>query len=219
MRFVLTVLIVTLFTGDLCCAQGLFGERTLGRSLGRRAGPGAAAAGSASGVVSEGQRFLRGEREATNFVGSSAGGGGASGFVGGTTAVTSAVSSVAGLTQEVRPPLNRPRIVRTTGLYPERLSLGDDELQTASDSRVSAPPVSSAVLSVIQMRGLTIEVSPEERSATLRGVVPSEHERQTTELLVMLEPSIQNVRNELTVDPNCPPVPMLRRPARGSVDR
>ena len=60
---------------------------------------------------------------------------------------------------------------------------------------------------LIQSRSLTIEVSPEGHSAILRGAVPSEHDRQTTELLVMLEPGIQKVENELTVDSTLPPVP------------
>jgi osmotically-inducible protein OsmY len=66
-------------------------------------------------------------------------------------------------------------------------------------------------LSFIQSRSVTIEVSPEDHSAILRGAVPSEADRQQTELLVMFEPGIQKVVNELTVDSNLPPIPRRRR--------
>ena len=198
------VLIATM--ADACHAQGLFGQRDLGGSLSQRSTPGSAAA---SGTESGGQRFLRGERSVSDFVG-----GAAAGFVGRQSATTATTSSVTGLREEARPPLNRRRVIRQGGLYAERLQLMPD-----SQSQFSAdqPPreLSQSLQSLIQSRSLTIEVSSEGHSAILRGAVPSEHDRQTAELLVMFEPGIQKVENELTVDSTLPPVPH-GRPGRKS---
>ena len=114
------------------------------------------------------------------------------------------MSSIAGLTEESRPPLNRPRIIRPAGLYAERLTLASD-LQIPAHPEPMPLQLSESLQSFIQSRSLTIEVSPEGHSATLRGAVPSEVDRQKTELLVMFEPGIQKVVNELTVDPKLPP--------------
>ncbi len=185
--------------------QGLFGQRTLGRSLSRRAGPQA----TVPGTVDQNRRFLRDQRSATDFVGSAPSGGGAAGFVGGQSAVTAAVSSVLGLQEEVRAPLNRPRIIRPTGLYPERLSIDQNSLGDAN-SQPDLRPLSESLQSIMETRGVTIEVSPATGSATLRGEVPSEEDRKTTELLVMLEPEIQTVVNDLKVNPSLPPYPTRR---------
>jgi len=172
-----------------CEAQGLFGERMLGRAVSKRSSP-----QSTAGSAGSGRRFLREERSVTDFVGSAIAREAAGRFVGGQSAASAPVSSIAGLTEEARPPLNRPRIIRPAGLYAERLTL----------------QLSESLQSLIQSRSVTIEVSPEGHSATLRGAVPSEHDRQTTELLVMFEPGIQMVVNELTVDSTLPPI--QRRP-------
>jgi hypothetical protein len=205
---VLTFLILILILhSDVCQAQGMFGERRLGSALSRQARPGASAA--APGVVNGGRRFLRDQRAVTDFVGSAIAQEAAANFVGGQSAVTSAVSSVTGLVEEFRPPMNRPRIVRPSGLYAERLTLSSDTLSNSespqSDVELAAAALSPSLRSFIQSRSVTIEVFPADHSATLRGAVPSEHDRQTTELFVLLEPGIQIVRNELTVDPALPP--------------
>lgn len=186
--------------------QGLFGQRSLGRSLSRRAGPQASAA---TGIVDQNRRFLRDQRSPTEFVGGGPGGGGAAGFVGGQSAVTSAVSSVVGLREEIRVPVNRPRIARSTGLYPERLSIETAPVTGQNDT--SGAVISNSLAAIMADRQVTIEVSQADRSATLRGAVPSEEDRRTTELLVMLEPGIQTIVNELTVDPTLTPFP-VRRP-------
>lgn len=213
MRTCYTLLALYLFAmiADTCPAQGMFGKRELGQSVSKRVGPGST--GAAPGTVGSGRRFLRDERTAADFVGSTASGGGAAGFVGGNSAVTAAISAVSGLVEEARPPLNRPRSVRPTGLYAERLTLSSGLLDS-STVQANATPLSPSLLSLIQTRSVTIEVSAEGRSATLRGAVPSEHDRQTTELLVMLEPGIQKVENALTVDPTLPPIQRLQRRSR-----
>jgi hypothetical protein len=196
-------------TVNTCSAQGLFGQRQLGGGVSRRNSP--AASSATPGSVTEGRRFSREARTVRDFVGGATAESGAPAFVGGNTAVTAAISSITGLREEVRVPLNRPRIIRPTGLYAERLSVSGDILEPVnlpSDAVLISPSLES----LIQSRSVTIEVSREDRSATLRGAVPSEHDRQTTELLVMLEPGIQTVVNELTVDTALPSLqPSLRR--------
>ena len=200
---------------DSCQAQGLFGQRSLGGSLSKRSRPGATAASqSTPGTVESGRRFLREERSVSDFVGSNTTAEAASGFVGGQSAATAAVSSVTGLTEEARPPLNRPRIIRPTGLYAERLTLSSDVFDvgsTSSSISEDTPRISESLQSFIQARSVTIEVSPADHSAILRGAVPSEADRQQTELLVMFEPGIRKVVNELTVDSSLPPIPRRRR--------
>ncbi len=202
-----------LLLSDSCNAQGLFGQRSLGGSLSKRSRPGAGTA-TTPGTVESGRRFLRDERSVSDFVGSNTTAEAASGFVGGQSAVTAAVSSITGLTEEARPPLNRPRIIRPTGIYAERLTLAPEVLNDITgslDNPVDAPRISESLQSFIQSRSLTIEVSRADHSAILRGAVPSEADRQQTELLVMFEPGIQKVVNELTVDSSLPPIPRRRR--------
>ena len=213
MRFatpIFTVLLTVLIS-EAGFAQGLFGQRDLGSSIGKRPGPRAtAAAGETTpGVIDANRRFVRGARTANDFVGSNTSADAAAEFVGGQGIATTAMSSVAGLTEEVRPPLNRPRIVRPTGLYAERLTLIGEAVQQRQTAAVQ-PPLSEGLLSFTQSHSLTIEVSLEDHSAILRGAVASERDRQTTQLLVMFEPGIQKVENQLTVDPTLPP--LQRRP-------
>ena len=135
--------------------------------------------------------------------------------MGGQSTATTAVSSVVGLREEARPRLNRPRIIRPSGIYAERLTLAADFVSPQSGSLTSStemPRISDSLQSFIQARAVTIEASPEDRSAILRGAVPSEADRRQIELLVMFEPGIQTVVNELTVDSNLPPILRRKRP-------
>jgi osmotically-inducible protein OsmY len=157
---------------------------------------------------------VRDEPSAGDLVGTITAAEAASKFVGRESAVTAAVSSVTGLTEEARAPLNRPRIIRPTGLYAERLTLAPDVANSGTTSQnnvAESSQISESLQSFIQSRSLMIEVSPEDHSAILRGAVPSEADRQQTELLVMFEPGIQKVVNELTVDSSLPPISRRRR--------
>lgn len=213
---VITLVMSASVVPDVCHAQGLFGQRDLGRPVSRRNSPRVSA--EEVGTVTAGRRFLRDERSITDFVGSTASGGGAAGFVGGQSAVTAAVSSITGLREEVRPPVNRPRVVRQAGLYAERLQLAPGTLPPApgGDAVLVSAPLSTPLQSLMESRGLTLEVSPADRQAILRGVVSSAEDRQKFELLVLLEPGIQTVVNQLTVNPSvsppAPPEPGDERP-------
>ena len=49
--------------------------------------------------------------------------------------------------------------------------------------------------------GAPLEVSLEGRTATLRGTVATRHDRALAEQLLLLEPSVARVKNELQVGP------------------
>jgi len=203
----LNTIVLIASMANACYAQGLFGQRDLGSSLSRRTQPGGATAvGTASGA----SRFLRDARAAGDFVGSTAAANAAAGFVGRQSAATTATSAVTGLREEARPPINRLRTVRQGGIYAERLRLSP-EIQSETRAEQRPREFSKGLVAFIQSRSMTIEVSPEGHSVTLRGAVLSEHDRQTTELLVMFEPGIQKVENELIVDPTLPPIRRRQR--------
>jgi hypothetical protein len=106
---------------------------------------------------------------------------------------------------EARPPVNRPRIPRAAGLYPERLSPSPDLNDVAGDIRSrQSVSVSRSVTEYLQTAGMSVEVSPGAQSATVRGAVRSVEDRRKIELLLLLEPGIQSVQNQLTIDPNAP---------------
>lgn len=215
MRPIFFLLLMTMACGfaDFCQAQSLFGDRQLGASSIRRRASLRETQDTSDAAALSG-RFLRDQRTVRDFVGGpvTTATGGAE-FVGGLSAATAASSSVTGLVEEVRPPLNRPRVVRSTGTYAERLSLPPAGTAQRDSLSEATSPMSRALQSLIQERGLTIEVFSADRSATLRGAVPSEHERQTAELLLMLEPGIEKVVNEVTIDPSLTPQNLsARRP-------
>jgi len=207
-----------------CSAQGLFGQRTVGGSISNRnerlAGRAAGSGGSGSGGQGGGgsaatasqaavpQRFLREERQSGGFVGGSTAADAAADFVGREGTAQAAVGSAIGMT-EARPPVNRPRIPRATGLYAERLRPASDLSAAAQSFRARrSASVSNSVTEYLQSAGMSVEVSSAEQSATVRGAVPSDEDRRKIELLLLLEPGIQSVQNQLTVDPQAP------RPAR-----
>ena len=204
-----------------CNAQGLFGQRTVGGSIsnrnerlaGRAAGSGGGQGGGGGGAATASQsavpqRFLREERQSGGFVGGSTAADAAADFVGREGTAQAAVSSAIGMT-EARPPVNRPRIPRVTGLYAERLRPAGDLTAAAQSFRARrSSSVSNSVTEYLQSAGMSVEVSSAEQSATVRGAVPSAEDRRKIELLLLLEPGIQSVQNHLTIDPQAP------RPAR-----
>lgn len=171
----------------------LFGERTLGRSLSRRQ----PVSMESAGTVDSKRRFVRGQKGKNDFVGSSRGG--SQTFVGReqSSTDTTVTSSVTGLREQRSRSVNQPRRISRTGRYPERLVVNFRTPATTPATTISLPP---KLLALIEQRGIRIEVSSADRSATLRGVVSSEHEREIAELIVMFEPSIEKVVNELKVE-------------------
>ena len=212
-----------------CSAQGLFGQRSVGGSISNRnerlAGRAAAGGGGSQGGSGSGggaatasqsavpQRFLREERQSGGFVGGSTAADAAADFVGREGTAEAAVGSAIGMT-EARPPVNRPRIPRVTGLYSERLRPASELNSAATTLRARrSSAVSGSVTDYLQSAGMSVEVSSAEQSAIVRGAVPSAEDRQKIELLLLLEPGIQSVQNQLTIDPQAPR-PSRKPPAK-----
>ncbi len=194
MRCTLSTLFVTtlfLLLSDAASAQ-LFGERTLGQSISRRRSNSM----SAVGTVDPSRRFVRGQRSAGEVVGVNSAA--TQSFVGKEQATPGGVvtSSVAGLREQRRRSVNQPRRISKNGRYPERLRIG---FNTPTPQKGTEVAVSPKLISIMAQRGIQIEVSAATHSAILRGVVPSEHDREIAELLVLFEPGIEKVENELTI--------------------
>lgn len=205
---IISGLLLTGLMAENASAQ-LFGSRTGSRSTQR----------GATQAQSIAERFQREERSTEDFVGRRN-----TDLVGLPTNQTSVISSIAGLREEQRPSLNRPRIHRTAGLYPERLAL-DPALRQSS---LSAAPtgqtertLSPGLKSFMDSRQLDLDASASGQSVGLSGEVASGHERQVAELVLMFEPGIDSVKNGLTVNPNLkrqktgPSDPPSRQPRRG----
>ena len=174
------------------------------------------------GKITGDERFLRDAREATDFVGSDSREGG---FVGGQSAADGEIRSAiegALVRRATDPAINRMRSPPQlqTGMYAPRLRLGftpttlpAPAIETAMIERLS---VSSAIRSTVPL-----EVSMAGRTATLRGTVGSEHEKRLAGLMVLFEPGISKVQNELAVttpESNSPvelpaPAPQKKRPS------
>lgn len=170
------------------------------------------------GEITGDERYLRENRSATDFVGSDSGE--ARGFVGGqdteisAEAIQSAITEPLvrpGATVNVNQPLS-PQVPRSTEMYRPRLSVGFNfTRQTPRDTSLAARTqlrTSHAIHPTAP-----IEVSIAGRTATVRGAVASEHERKLAELLLLFEPGIAEVRNELEVRLPDP------RPAAESLER
>ena len=207
-RLVLATLLYAVCLSGTAAEAQLFGRRTLGGSLSRRQAPSAEEIGS----VTTGRRFLREERNRGEFVGSDRGD--VSGFIGATQGRTTGqvTSSIAGLREEARPNLNRPlRIATGDTVYLSKLE-SDLTISPVADTVKSSEIQRHLELSGESEKWVGIEVSVKGRSATLRGSVVSESDRRQAELLMLFEPGIDFVHNEIQVVapvPKAPP-PLLR---------
>lgn len=219
----------TVMISTLDCYGQLFGERSLGRSLSRRARPSLSSMEEAGTVTSD-RRFLRGQRDRTDFVG----GGDTGSFVGATQGRIegTVTSSTVGLREEARRAVNVPRGPQpATGKYLPRLSpafevsarpapsSSQERLQNRfrlpgrSDAatsgkqtgrRIPGGTTSDTIADRRHQRRLraSIEVSVEGRAATLNGVAASEHDRRLAALLAAFEPGIDSVNNQIQVGSN-----------------
>ena len=218
----------TIMIGTVDCYGQLFGERSLGRSLSRRGRPSLSSMDEAGTVTSD-RRFLRGQRDRTDFVG---GGGDTGSFVGATQGRTegAVTSSTVGLREEARRVVNVPRGPQpATGKYLARLvpafevsdrpvpSSSQVQLQnrfrvpersdttTSNKQAVRQNPDRTAASATENRRyqrrlQASIEVSVEGRAATLSGVAASEHDRRLAALLAAFEPGIDSVNNQIQVE-------------------
>ncbi|QDT05519.1 hypothetical protein K227x_39190 [Rubripirellula lacrimiformis] len=183
----------------------LFGARTLGQPLTKRATPGGGAPPTmeAAGVVQGNERFLRGNRSRNEFVGPNRGG--QQGFVGSEQAV--GVGRVRTSVESLREPLDRsaqinrpfPRLA-AGAMYHPRLSISVSEL--------ADPEFVSAVTSKRQQKlearlqlaaGTPIEVSQQGGRTVLRGVVESEAVAEKLRILASFEPHIDQIESQLSI--------------------
>ena len=185
----------------LCCESTawsqLFGQRQFGRPLSRRIGP---RLESAVGTIGGAERFVRGNRDVTEFVGSN--GTESAGFVGLSSTGRRSIRSAADGIREPTPPrtsLNRPLPrPNSGGMYYPRLSIDQqhDDREVSVTSETLTRQLSGFAE---QYPGATIEVSVEGRTAILRGEVASVSDRNLIQRIVEFDPAVQLVRNELRV--------------------
>ena len=198
-------------SGASSAAQGF---RLPSQMFGNSARPGTNANANGATPGAEGsmlrgtERFLRRNRRADSFVGTDAKDG--HDFVGATSS---------GDKEQVDPTTGIPRLsagnagvdgsFRPGRSYPPRLSLGFERPQT------SGAAISATLTRLLQKTpGLhpenQIAVSVAGSTATLQGVVASARDRALVEKLVLFEPGISAVRNDLRVSPPPPdPEPPL----------
>lgn len=170
--------------------------------------------GSATDTVGEitgDERFVRGARDASDFVGADAREGG---FVGGQSAadgeIRSAIEDARDLVREATDPaINRMRTPSQleSGMYAPRLRLG------FTPTTAPAPAMEKAMMQRLSESPTIhstapLEVSMAGRTATLHGTVASEHEKRLAGLMLLFEPGISKVENELMVStPKSKPQP------------
>jgi hypothetical protein len=180
---------------------------------------------SGAGEVTGSERFVRGNRQPGQFVGADTsdlsttifgsmaeGGGGAGG---------GPLAGLANLGASRDGNSAGNRGGRTTGRggggqrrinYSMGLEVGFDYAQppqTAVSARIEER---LAKMTRIRRYG-SLRVTMEGRTATIRGAVASAHEREIVGNLVMFEPGVSLVRNELTVGPPASPAEAPQPPA------
>ena len=200
-----------------CCAATahaqMFGERQLGGMLSRQQGPGALsnpaapAINNPGGQITGAERFVRGARQATDFIGTDSGD--RRGFVGMRQARVRALLADPnnGLRVRQEQPLNPAAPMNEnspTAMYPPRYTLATD-LSGPEPTAVE----SSLQRHLQQMPGVRwtspIEVTVDGRTAILRGAVATERDRELAVALVQFEPGISEVQNELQIHSPSPP--------------
>lgn len=217
----------------------LFGSnRSLGSPL---AGRGRATADpSGVGTLSGSERFVRGNRDASDFVGTDSSK--ARHFVGSEVATSAAAASrlsTRPVRVETGPDANRAAGASSSrasrgGMYSPRLTLGFEpaprapaEVSTSLSRQLATSLTSRLGSAFAKDRIRSIEVSLEDGKATLRGTVPSERERTLAALLALFEPGISEVQNQLVVksraDPGVAPAKQAAKaehpgPAAASAD-
>lgn len=204
---VAVALVAVWFASD---ASGqMFGNRSVGRAVEPRPTPAAGqersgpAMESIGTIVDDSARYLRGNRAATDFVGSDAANG--SRFVG---------MSQAGTGEALQSAVDDTLRVETTAeqvnrlvepVIPPRLRLNAPRLELGFAARPQ--PTQQVQLTAVQRLHSTLpsldpdsfEVLVADGVTTLRGSVASERDRRMAELLLSFEPGIGRIQNELTV--------------------
>lgn len=208
------------YGGASSARQGIFGSRTMGgagtRSGRGTFGSGAGGAGDALSVPSDiaSARFVRGNRQAGDFVGGSAQN--MDHFVGGVQDDMSTGNSMysggafsptmsGGGYPNSRQNANRNQQGQQGGTG--NAGQTATSIRTVFSTAFDRPQPTSEKFSTSLTRRLAqtsasqprVQVELQGRTAILRGVVASEHDRSLMEQLIRLEPGIDGVNNEIVV--------------------
>jgi len=192
-----TVLIVVV-SGQDASAQ-LFGDTILNPNRQRRT----SASDLSTSVI---DRFLNSDRSSTGFVGAASPG--QAPFVGAGNAaqigIGTTTSAVTGLREETAPPVNVPRTRTAAGIYDPKLTIGFQYQRADGQKRPAGQARPTTVQNYAATRGLSLVVSSDGTTAHLQGSVESPKQRRLAELIVLFEPGIETVVNDLTVESSEP---------------
>ena len=207
-----STLVIALLASSLAMetAQAqMFGARSLGQPLTRRTPTGAAApaaigaATGAAGVVQGDERFLRGNRDRSEFVGPNRGS--QQGFVGSGQAI--GVGRVRTSVETLQEPpdrssqINRPIPPPPAGaMYYPRLSISAAEMATTSyTSKITIKRDAKLELRLSAAAGSRIQVFHREDRTVLSGVVASESMIEKLRILASFEPHIETIESQLVI--------------------
>lgn len=194
---------LTVLSDGSASAQ-MFGNRSLGNSLGPRPSPGIQA--ESTGTISGSERYIRGNRQRGNFIGTDTRD--PRRFIGVTEGSTTGTVPPTTVGLRVPPPItssvNQPRQPRNRAeLYDPKLEVGFEIIPR--DTQLVQQEIARHLQEdSARDRFGQIEVSLEGETATMRGTVASANDRSVAEALVLFEPGVRTVKNELVVRPAAP---------------
>jgi len=212
----LTVATMLALSGVDAQAQ-MFGQRQLGtlRSLQRPPGsvgnPAMGAVNNPGGTITGAERFVRGARQATDFIGTDSGD--RRGFVGLSQSRSRRTQPLLPLQprpeQSVNQGASQSESNSATALYPPRLALSP-ELTVSSPEAIQAT-LESRLQNSPRIRWTSpLELTVDGQTAILRGEVATLRDRELAQAWAEFEPGIADVQNDLTVQS---PDPSLLLPA------
>ena len=176
----------------------MFGARSTGQPLSRQTARGTP---GDTGTIQGGERFIRSNRGAADFVGNSALD--RARFVGAINAQNQMLLRDSVLSSTPRadrgPQINTPIKTRAVNtLYEPVLELGFAPV-TENTGRLSAQAQTRIDQAFSLHFGNQISVSVEDRTAILRGEVGAAEDSRLAETMASMEPGISAIQNELTI--------------------
>ncbi len=206
-----------LFLGiDSLAVAQMFGDRNVGQPLNRRNPLSVAAE---SDVLTGSERFLRDNRNPRQFIGGAPADGGFVGMVeAGDPTIAGAQAAVLPV-PSIRPDrsaiINRPiNPRRPNSLISPQLSWGGRQSSQASVEIVEQTQASLERLLTTRF-STQFEVSVVGSMATLRGVAQDREQRELVEIMTAMEPGINEIQNQIVVNPEPVPAPQpTRQPTR-----
>lgn len=202
----------------------MFGSRQLGVLLSPGQSPGSvgnradSAVNNPGGTITGAERFVRGARQASDFVGTDVGD--RRSFVGLVQSRMRRSQQLPPLQPKPEPNVNQPapQSEGTNTFYPPRLVLAPDMPELATTAVQSSLARHLERSPRIQWTG-PWEVSMSGRTAVLQGDVASEQDRALAEALVQFEPGVSQVQNDLRVTGPIPPARGVLEPVESGPER